>query len=234
MDFSLFDARHYETRAVAEGYRAWAPIYDKTVRPELDLELLERLRSVPWDQARAAADLACGTGRIGAWLRDRGVLYVDGVDQTPEMLGHAWERSAYRSLSLSEMTSTPFEAGAYNLVTNVLAVEHAPDVGALYREAARLVRPGGHFVLIGYHPHFLLNGIPTHFDDESGCSIAIVNFVHLFSDHVRAANEHGWQLAELEERIVDDEWVGREPRWSRHHGRPVSFAAAWRRERSEE
>ena len=34
----------------------------------------------------------------------------------------------------------------------------------MYREAARIAKAGARFVIVGYHPHFMLNGIPTHFN----------------------------------------------------------------------
>jgi SAM-dependent methyltransferase len=227
MDFSWFDARGYETLGVRDGYRLWSQTYDQAGLDEMDLRLLERLETVDWPACGPAADLACGTGRVGAWLRSRGVEPVDGVDLTPEMLQQARAKGMYRSLHEADLCATPLEASAYGLVTNVLAVEHLPEIGPLYAEAARLARPGGRLVVVGYHWHFLLGGIPTHFNVAPGRSVAIVNRVHLMSAHVRAARRSGWRLSELEERIVDDEWVSRQPAWQKYHHRPVSFAAVW-------
>lgn len=227
LDFSFFDARGYETLDVREGYRLWSVTYEQPMLDEMDLRLLERIETVSWPAAGPAADLACGTGRIGAWLLSRGVSSVDGVDLTPEMMRQAEAKGVYRSLHMADLRQTPLETAAYGLVTNILAVEHLPELPPLYAEAARIVRPGGHLVVVGYHWYFLLNGIPTHFDKAAGGSVAIVNYVHLMSAHVRAARKTGWRLAELHERIVDDAWVQRLPAWKKHHHRPVSFAAVW-------
>jgi hypothetical protein len=83
-------------------------------------------------------------------------------------------------------------------------------------------------VLVGFHPHFLLNGIPTHFDLTTGESVAIENTIHLLSDHVAAARRVGFQLVDLLERVVDEALVTRLPGWRRHLGMPASFALAWR------
>jgi len=56
---------------VREGYGEWVRTYEHTVQDEMDLRLLERLETVDWAMARRVLDLACGTGRIGAWLRGR-------------------------------------------------------------------------------------------------------------------------------------------------------------------
>jgi SAM-dependent methyltransferase len=228
-EFSFFDARGYETLDVRDGYRLWSETYEQPMLDEMDLRLLERIEAVHWPTAGPAADLACGTGRIGAWLRSRGVDSVDGVDLTPEMLRQAESKGDYRALHLGDLRQTPLAPEAYGLVTNVLAVEHLPAIEPLYAEAARIVRRGGHLVVVGYHWFFLLSGIPTHFDLADRRSVAIVNHVHLLSAHVRAAHQAGWRLAELHERIVDEAWVQRQPTWKKHHQRPISFAAVWER-----
>jgi len=156
MDFSPFDNRGYPTLPVREGYSAWADTYDDTVLCLMDLRLAEALVSVRWSEHRAALDLACGTGRFGAWLRTRGVDAVDGVDLTPAMLARAQARGAYRALITGEVTAVDRPDGSYSLICQSLADEHLPELGPLYAEGFRLTAPGGQFVLIGYHPWFLM------------------------------------------------------------------------------
>src|SRR5215207_7887745 len=84
--FSHFDSRGYRTVDVRTGYGEWVATYERTVEDAMDVALLDALAMPPWDTLRSAADLACGTGRTGAWLWRRGVTFVDGVDLTAEML----------------------------------------------------------------------------------------------------------------------------------------------------
>src|SRR5437588_9955339 len=86
MDFSQFDVRKYPTVSVQEGYREWAQTYEETVLDAMDLRLLSHIQSIAWEQIQQAADLACGTGRIGVWLKLSGVSCLDGVDLTAERL----------------------------------------------------------------------------------------------------------------------------------------------------
>ena len=53
--------------------------------------------------------------------------------------------------------------------------------------------------------------------------------MHLFADHVRAAHAAGWRLAEMEEGVIDDDWVAAKPKWADRRDRPVSFAFVWAR-----
>jgi SAM-dependent methyltransferase len=228
--FSDFDARGYRTVDVRSGYAEWVPTYERTVQDAMDIALLEALASVPWATLRTAADLGCGTGRTGAWLRGRGVAAIDGVDLTAEMLAVARERGVYRRLVEADVAATGLEASAYDLVIACLVDEHLPDLRPLYREAWRLARSEGLFVLAGFHPHFIMAfGVPTHFDSASGEPVAIETHVHLLSEHVAAALDADWALVEMRERVIDDGWLEVKPQWERYREHPVSFAFVWRK-----
>jgi SAM-dependent methyltransferase len=227
--FSSFDTRNYPTVSPREGYRVWSLSYEETIKEDMDLRLLERIRRVDWAQIGRAADLGCGTGRTGAWLRERGVRHVDGVDLTPEMLEWARARGVYDGLSVAEVSASGLDAGSYALVTTVLVDEHLRELGPLYREAARLAEPGAAHVLVGFHPFFIMkSGMPTHFDAPDGTPVAIETHVHLFSEHVQAAMASGWTLAEMHEQLIDERWIERKPKWAALKDVPVSFAAVWR------
>ena len=229
MDFDRFDTRRYPTLGVRDGYAEWAPSYERVVQDEMDLRLLERVTTVPWAASRRALDLACGTGRIGRWLRAHGVARLDGIDLTPQMLEQARAKGLYDELVQGDMLATGLPPAVYDLLTVVLADEHLAALLPLYREAARLCAPGGRLVLVGYHPHFLMLGIPTHFDRADGQPVAIESHVHLLSDHVKAAHGAGWKLLEMDEGVVDEAWLAKKPRWQKYAGYPVSFAMVWRR-----
>lgn len=227
VDFARYDVRNYPTVPVREGYEAWAPSYEATVLDLMDLRLAERLTSIEWAASSPVADFACGTGRIGTWLKAQGVETIDGVDLTPGMLARAAERGVYRTLKAGDVGATGLEADAYGLVTQSLADEHMVSLDPLYAEAARVTRPGGRFVLIGFHPFFLMAGVPTHFNAAPGEPVAIESYVHLASDHVAAAGRAGWRLREMVEGLVDDAWIAAKPKWEAYRDRPVSFAMVW-------
>jgi SAM-dependent methyltransferase len=229
MDFAPFDRRRYPTLPVREGYREWARTYEDVVQDEMDLRLLARIETVDWAAAGRVLDLACGTGRIGAWLRARGVQHLDGLDFTPEMLARAQAKGIYDRLIQADMLATGRPASSYDVVLEVLADEHLAELSPLYGEAARLTGPAGTLVLVGYHPHFLMSGIPTHFERQGGEPVAIESYVHLFSDHVKAAQQAGWTLSEMDEGVIDDAWLAKKPKWQRYRSHPVSFAMVWRK-----
>jgi SAM-dependent methyltransferase len=229
MDFASFDKRHYPVLNPKDGYGEWAPTYEATVLDLMDLRLFARLTGVAWQRSTATLDLACGTGRIGRWLRQHGVQKLDGLDLTPAMLARAEEKKVYDTLRQGDVTATGLADGAYDLATQSLADEHLADLRPLYREVARLLRANGQFVLVGYHPHFLMLGMPTHFDRANGESVTVESHVHLFADHVAAAHAAGFVLQEMVEGVIDDDWIAAKPKWAAHRNHPISFAMVWRK-----
>jgi SAM-dependent methyltransferase len=227
VDHSIYDKRGYPIVGVREGYGEWVRTYEQTVQDEMDLRLLDRLGTVDWSEPRCVLDLACGTGRVGAWLRGRCPAAIDGVDLTPEMLDVARGKGVYRALRVADVTQTGLPARAYDLCVQSLADEHLPDLGPLYREAARVTRPGGQFVIVGFHPQFLMAGMPTHFDRAPGEPVTIRSYVHLLSDQVKAAHAAGWSLREMDEGLIDEAWLRKKPKWQGYFGLPVSFALVW-------
>ena len=227
--FSSFDQRGYRSVSTREGYALWAQTYEHTVKNDMDLWLLDEIRSVAWPEVERVADLGCGTGRTGVWLAAHGVRHIDGVDLTPEMLEQARARGVFASLRTGDVGATGLPAAHYDLITTSLVDEHLADLAPLYRESARLARPGAAHVLVGYHPFFIMKtGMPTHFDAPSGEPIAIETHVHLLSEHVTCALAAGWQLAEMHEQVIDDRWIATKASWAAHRDVPFSFVCVWR------
>jgi SAM-dependent methyltransferase len=227
MDYSSFDTRKYPVVPVTEGYQEWANTYEQTVYDEMDLKLLSRITRIQWTAIDRTIDLACGTGRIGVWLKAKGAKHIDGVDITPEMLSKAKEKKVYDSLLNADILHTPLPSASYDLCIQVLADEHLRDIAPLYSEASRLLKKGGKFIIVGYHPFFLMNGLITHFHKDNGEPLAIESYVHLFSDHIKAAQQSNLMLVEMDEGIIDDEWLAKKSKWVKYKNWPVSFVFVW-------
>src|SRR5262245_26510923 len=227
MDAAIFDRRGYPTTSAQAGYDEWAGTYEATVATGLDELLLPRLRAVNWRAMNEAADLACGTGRAGAWLKRRGVGAIDGVDLSAEMLSLALGKGVYRRLVVADLAEAPLPSAAYRLCTMSLADEHLAELAPAYCTASRLLRRGGQFVLLGYHPFFLINGLLTHFHRPNGDAVTIKSYVHLFSEHFDAGGEAGFALTALRECLIDENWLATKPKWRSYLSWPVRVAMVW-------
>ncbi|WP_433578022.1 class I SAM-dependent DNA methyltransferase [Nocardia brasiliensis] len=231
--FAEYDRRNYPTVDVATGYDGWAPTYENTVMDEMDIALLARLRRPEWARARRAADLGCGTGRTGAWLRTQGVEEIDGVDVSTQMLKQAAQRGAHSTLTTGDVRDTGLRGGAYDLIIASLVDEHLPELAPFYAEAWRLAAPGARCVLVSFHPQFMMvTGMPTHYTPAGGEPVAISTNLHLLSEHLTAALDAGWVLTEFAEALIDEAWLAAKPKWTHLLGQPFTMASVWTRPQS--
>jgi len=90
-------------------------------------------------------DVACGTGDLAALAAAAGARAV-GVDFAPAMLARARGRGA--SLVRGDAALLPLRSGCARAVTCGFALRNVVEIGAVLAEAARVLRPGGHLVLL--------------------------------------------------------------------------------------
>ena len=108
--------------------------------------------------ARAAAglqvadvlELGTGTGETAERiLRLYPEARLTGVDSSPYMLAAARAKLGHDPILIVARLEDPLLPGPYDLVVSALAVHHLDGDGKrdLFRRAARVLRPGGRFVL---------------------------------------------------------------------------------------
>jgi SAM-dependent methyltransferase len=140
------------TRLVQQQFGAHAHNYVASADHAQGESLERMLALLPFAPAWRALDLATGGGHtalaIAPFVRE-----VVAGDVTAEMLAAA--RRFIQSRGVSNVTfrqaeagNLPFADGAFDLVTCRLAAHHFPRPAQFVRESARVLRPGGWFVLI--------------------------------------------------------------------------------------
>lgn len=230
LPYAHYDKRSYKTVSVEEGYSVWSQKYGDFYDC-FDIDLFERspLLAARLPGARIV-DLACGTGRVGKWLRASGASAVVGVDRSAEMLAHAVQRDVYERTLIADVTATGLPDASFDGAITSMALCHVADLDAFFREATRLLRPGGWLVTLDYHPIFLFQGIPTHFDPIDGSEpLAIENHVHTLSRFFQLGTGHGFAVREMVERFVDEDWVRSMPKYERYLGLPITHFWAFER-----
>ena len=137
-----------KVHAVQAMFDAIAPRY----------ELVNRLMTLGLDQGwrrravgalalppgATVVDLACGTGDLCRHLERAGYVAI-GVDLSVGMLGHA--RTTTR-LVQADAARLPFPAVAADGVVSGFALRNFADLGAVFAELGRVVRPGGRVALL--------------------------------------------------------------------------------------
>jgi SAM-dependent methyltransferase len=100
-------------------------------------------------EGRVLVDLACGAGGPGLWIAQQTGASLIGVDPSLTGLAQARRRSeqvglAHRSLyQQGTFASTGLGGGAADGALSVDAIQYAPDKTDVFREAYRILRPGG-------------------------------------------------------------------------------------------
>ena len=111
------------------------------------VELIHRV--APWRPGSLVLDLACGAGRHTAELEGAGARVV-GLDLSPAMLHRARQRTR-AWLVRGDMRALPFRAGSFGLVVNLFTsfgyFRSDAEHGQVLRQVARVLEPGGRFVL---------------------------------------------------------------------------------------
>jgi SAM-dependent methyltransferase len=115
-------------------------------------DLVERLGVTPGERW---LDVACGTGAVASRAARRGAL-VTGVDIAPTLVDTARRQAAEQGLELvfdvGDAEALPYPTASFDTVTSTFGVMFAPDHGAVARELARVVRPGGRVALAAWDP----------------------------------------------------------------------------------
>jgi demethylmenaquinone methyltransferase / 2-methoxy-6-polyprenyl-1,4-benzoquinol methylase len=89
-------------------------------------------------------DVACGTGDLCRELAGRGQTPV-GVDLSAGMLSHARTTAP---LVLADALRAPYRSTVFDGAVSGFALRNVVDLGALFAELARVIRPGGRISLL--------------------------------------------------------------------------------------
>ncbi len=117
-------------------------------------EDLERLIKVAAPRnSEHALDLGCGVGHTLRRIAPL-VAFAVGADATLEMMqagraGVVSEPNA--AFAQSNATALPFADATFHFATCRLAAHHFSDAPSAFREVARVLHPGGRFVLVDNH-----------------------------------------------------------------------------------
>lgn len=159
-----------------------------------------------------ALDAACGTGAVTQQLVDRGHDVV-GVDFSEVMLSRARRACPGARFLSGDLTDLPLPDDDVDHVVCSLALTHLGDLAPFFAEAARVMRPGGHLIVLDTRGHFL--GSPRYplvKQAPDGRIGHIAGHSHGLGDYLRAALPHGFVVRACEESRLGDAVVGPDQR----------------------
>jgi ubiquinone/menaquinone biosynthesis C-methylase UbiE len=138
----------------AENYDAkWSISYDERCVSYARDRFVAVAGRAGWPYPRAL-ELGCGTGFFLLNLKQAGVLDEGHVtDISPGMVAAAARNAKALGLEIggrvADAESLPYPDAAFDLVVGHAVLHHIPDVELALREALRVLRPGGRFVIAG-------------------------------------------------------------------------------------
>jgi SAM-dependent methyltransferase len=192
---------------VAAGYDGWAMTYDGEdngcfpMRDDVLTPMLDRLTP------GRALDAACGTGAVTQQLLARGHDVV-GVDVSEGMLARARKAVPGARLMAGDITHLPLPDEDVDHVVCSLALAHLDDLRPFFAEAARVMRPGGHLLLLDTRGHFTgSNRYPLVKEAPDGRVGHIAGYSHGLGDYLRAALPHGYVVRSCVETYRDADTV---------------------------
>jgi ubiquinone/menaquinone biosynthesis C-methylase UbiE len=196
-----------ERDATGTAYQQWAAGYDDPGNGLFDLDrpvVEEILDTLPVGTgartgARTAVDAACGTGRLSAPLVERGYRVV-GVDGSPDMLRRARRRLPGPEFLAGDLRHLPVREESADLVVTGPALTHVADLGPVFAEFARVLRPGGHLVVSDVHHDLVFLGSVVKAVGSEGQPQLATTHRHTTADFLRAALAAGFRVRRYEER----------------------------------
>ena len=104
-------------------------------------------------RGKRVLDVGCASGGLTELLVEGGASVV-GIDLNPRLVERArervGERAEFRVVDISD--PLPFGDSSFDVVTASLVLHYLADWGPPVREFARILRPGGLFVMSTHHP----------------------------------------------------------------------------------
>jgi phosphatidylethanolamine/phosphatidyl-N-methylethanolamine N-methyltransferase len=143
-----------DEQSVVAAYARWAPIYDPIFGFATGIGRKATLSTLNELPDGRVLEVGVGTG-ISLPLYKRGHRIV-GIDLSPDMLRRATNRVARLGLSnvetLAEMDAAclVFEDASFDIAVAMFVMTVVPEPGRVLAEMVRVVRPGGHVVLVNH------------------------------------------------------------------------------------
>jgi len=129
-------------------YDEWALAYEEDVAKTWGYHgpaaAIEQLINYVQPAGTSVLDAGCGTGLVGALLKNRGFADIHGIDYSAGMLAEATKKSIYSSLEQADMNRPlPLNSDIYDAVTCVGTFTGSHVKPDAFRELARVTKPGG-------------------------------------------------------------------------------------------
>jgi SAM-dependent methyltransferase len=167
-----------------KGADWWQRNFTEGADPEYEDQILPMVEHYARG-ARRVLDIGCGEGQVGRRLAGLGAEVV-GLDPTDSQIREARNRGGLSGYLRAFAHQLPCRDAQFDMVVLCLAIEHVQPFEAAIQEVARVLMPGGRFLLLLVHPLLQSPGSGWVEDINSG--------------------DHFWRVGSyLDDNIADDQ-----------------------------
>ncbi len=185
---------------IATTYSMWSSTYDTDRNLTRDLDAQVTARFVGGLHFGSLLEIGCGTGKNTQVLAQHSG-HVLALDVSPGMLAVARQKVQMPHVQFQQADLAqpwPCADAAVDAVVGNLVLEHIADLGFVFGEAARVLRPGGTLFLCELHPFKQYLGSKARFQHGDTTHV-LPAFVHHTSQFVAAGSAAGLRLRDLGE-----------------------------------
>jgi SAM-dependent methyltransferase len=239
-----------ESEAARASWSSSADAWISNVSRDLSRELiLDRpMREHVGDvRGRQVLDVGCGEGRFCRVLKELGAEVV-GIDPTPEFLAKGRQADPDGQFALAVGEALPFADKAFDVVVSYLVLIDIPDFRRSILEAARVLKPGGRFVVANLNS-FITTRPNAYYRDAEGrklhvaveeyyterpqivswAGIEVVNYHRPFEAYVQAFLAAGLTLESFYEPRPSPEAAREHPEFVADDLVPFFHTMVWRK-----
>lgn len=188
--------------SVKKAYDEWAEVYDTNENPTRDLNAQMIRRESLSLANKQILEIGCGTGLNTQYLAQNAGQVV-GLDISEEMLEVARQRISNKNarFMVGDITKAwDFKNKAFDLIVANLVLEHIEELSHVFREAYRILNPGGTLYLAELHPYKQLNRSQAKYvSRKTGKEKLVKAFIHSISEFVNGALHEGFVLRRMKE-----------------------------------
>ncbi len=128
----------------------WQQRFTEGADPEYTEQILPLVQRHLRDVGRVL-DVGCGEGQVARWIARSGAEVV-GLDPTTSQIRQASIRGGPPRFVQARAEQLPFRSLTFDAVVLCLALEHIDPFEPAISEIARVLAPGGQFLLLLVHP----------------------------------------------------------------------------------
>lgn len=185
---------------IQNAYDEWSSIYDSNSNLTRDLDGQIVRETLAGRKFEHILEIGCGTGKNTTYLAEIG-RNIHALDFSAGMIekAKAKVRADHVRFETADLTKRwNCEDRKYDLIVCCLVLEHIQDLGHIFAEAARVLVPGGIFLIHELHPFKQYLGTQARFE-RADKTIEVTAYTHHISEFTNTASNHGLKLIRLNE-----------------------------------